>query len=96
MFEGYIKPYLAKFCSRVSVDELCQIIETGKDVYLIWLEDFSDSEKPPGFAYLFEDVLKEQTKKVLAEISPEHFRMFDANPVWADRQLDGLIEELFK
>lgn len=95
MFGEYIRPYLRKFCSKVNVDQLCQIVEKNEDVYPIWLEEFSDDEKPPGFAYLFEDVIREEVKKILAELSPEHFRVFDANPNWAERQLDGLLEELF-
>lgn len=94
MFEGYIRPYLEKFCSKVTVDELCQIVERGEDVYPVWLKDFSDEEKPPWFAYFAGDAIKEEVKEVLAEISPEHFRVFDLNPGWANRQLDGLLEEL--
>lgn len=95
MFAEYIRPVLEKFCSKVSVEDLCQIIEKGQDVYPIWLEQFSDDEKPPEFAYIFEDVIKAETKRIMAEISPEHFRAFDANPTWGNRQLDGLMEELF-
>lgn len=96
MFEPYIKPYLVKFCSKVSVDELCELIINGKDVYQIWLEEFSDGDKPPEFASLFEDTIKNEVKVVMAQVSPEHARVFDANPAWTERQLDGLMNELFE
>lgn len=96
MLESYIRPYLEKFCSRVTVDELCHIIERGEDVYPVWLEDFSDEEKPPWFAYFLEAQIKAEIKEILRETSPEHFRVFDLNPGWANRQLDGLLEELFR
>lgn len=96
MLELYIRPYLEKFCSKVTVDELCQIVERGQDVYPLWLKDFSDEEKPPWFASFLGAVIKGEVKEVLAEISPEHFRVFEVNPGWANRQLDGLLEELFR
>ncbi|MBA7608580.1 hypothetical protein ES703_15758 [subsurface metagenome] len=96
VFEGYIKPYMEKFCSKVTLDELCHMIEQGQDVYPLWLEDFSNEEKPPWFAYFLEAQIKAEVREVLAEISPEHFRVFDLNPAWANRQLEGLLEELFR
>lgn len=95
MFSKYIRPYLERFCSKVTVAELCQIVEKGEDVYPIWLEEFASGEKPPGFAYLFRNAIKEEVKRILAELSPQHFRIFDANPSWTARQLDGLLAELF-
>lgn len=96
MFEPYIKPYLVKFCSRVSVDELCELIINGQDVYQIWLEEFSDGDKPPEFAHLLQDTIKNEVRIVMAQVSPEHARLLDANPAWTERQLDGLLNELFK
>lgn len=95
MFEQYIRPYIENFCQKISLEDLCRIIESGKDIYPIWVRDFSNgSEKPPEFAYIFEDVIKAETKRIMAEISPDHFRAFDANPTWGNRQLDGLMNEL--
>jgi len=96
MFEPYIKPYLVKFCSKVSVDELCELITNGKDVYQSWLEEFSDGDRPPELAYLFQDTLKDEVKIVMAQVSPEHARLLESNPAWTERQLDGLMNELFK
>lgn len=96
MFEPYIKPYLVKFCAKVSVDELCELIINDKDVYQIWLEEFSDGDKPPAFACLLQGTIKNAVKIVMAQVSPEHARVFDANPAWTERQLAGLMNELFK
>ena len=96
MIEEQIRPHLESFCAQVSVDDLCQAIEKGEDVYPLWLQDFSTGEKPPKIAALFEGEIREEVKNVLAEVSPEHFRLFDANPAWSERQLDGLFEELFR
>lgn len=97
MFESYIKPYLVKFCSKVSVDELCELIIDGKDVYQTWLEEFSNGDKPkiPEIAYLFQGAIKSEVKAAMAQVSPEHARVFEANPAWTERQLDGLLNELF-
>jgi hypothetical protein len=97
MFESYINPYLVKFCSKVSVDELCKLIIEGKDVYQTWVEEFSDGDKPkiPEFACLLRDTIKNEVKVALAQVSPGHARVFEANPDWTGRQLDGLLDALF-
>jgi len=96
MFESYITPYVMKFCSKVSVDQLCELITNGKDAYQSWLEEFSDGNKLPELACLFQDMLKDEVKIVMAQVSPEHARLCEANPAWTERQLDGLLNELFK
>lgn len=96
MFESYITPYVMKFCSKVSVGQLCELITNGKDAYQSWLEEFSDGNKLPELAYLFQDMLKDEVKIVMAQVSPEHARVCDANPAWTDRQLDGLLNELLR
>jgi len=95
VIEEQIRPHLESFCRRVSVEDLLQVIERGEDVYAMWLQDFSAREKPPKIAALFEGEIRKEVKNVLAEVSPEHFRVFDANPAWSERQLDGLFDELF-
>jgi hypothetical protein len=72
------------------------MIERGEDVYPLWLREFSTGEKPPKIARLFEGEIRKEVKNVLAEVSPEHFRVFNANSAWSERQLDGLFEELFR
>lgn len=91
MFEAYIKPYLERFCSKVSVEQLCELIASGQDVYQSWIEEFSDGDRPPEIAYLFEDKIKHELKTVMAEVSPGHALLFEANPAWTERQLDGLL-----
>jgi hypothetical protein len=96
MFESYIKPYLEKFCSKVSVEELCELILNGQDVYQIWIKEFSDGDKPkiPEIASLLEGTIKGEVKTVMAQVSPKHARVFEANPSWTERQLNGLMNEL--
>jgi len=96
MFESYIKPYLVKFCAKVSVEELCELIINSKDVYETWLEQFSNGDKPkiPEIASLLEGQIKREVKAVMAQVSPEHARLFEANPSWTEKQLNGLLNEL--
>jgi len=95
VLEEQIRPHLETFCARVSVEDLCHIIEKEEDVYPLWLEEFSTGETRPKIAVLFEGEIRKEVKKVLAEACPEHFRLFAANPAWSERQLDGLFGELF-
>lgn len=98
MFESFIRPYLVKFCAKVTVEQLCEAIIKGKDVYKSWIEEFSDGDKPeiPEIASLLQGMIKNEVKTVMAQVSPEHARVFEANPSWTERQLDGLLNELFK
>jgi len=95
MFGQYIRPYVERFCQGVSIDHLVQMAENREDVYHIWLDQFSSGEKPPRIAGLFREQIKDEMKRVMAEVCPEYYRVFDANPSWAERQLDGLFVELF-
>ncbi len=95
MFGHYIRPYVERFCQGVSIDHLARMAENGEDVYHSWLERFCSREKPPRIAGLFREQIKGEMKSVMAEVCPEYYRVFDGNPTWAERQLDGLFVELF-
>lgn len=96
----YMRSYVQRFLDRVSVEELIEIRERDEDVYPLWLstlsEDNERSRTPPWVAYLFQDHLKSVMKETILELSPAHYRVFDANPSWSNRQLDGMFFSVFK
>ena len=94
MLGRFIRPYLERFCNAVSVEELVSMVDKGEDVYPEWIKQFGDSERPPAFAVFFRGDIISEVRKQMAEVSPQHFRVFEANPSWAERQLDGLMREL--
>lgn len=95
IIEQFMKPHLENFCQQVSLDDLVRAVEEDEDVYPIWVDQFSEGQRPPRIAILFQGEIRRQVKQLLAETCPEHFSVFDANPTWSERQLDGLFEKLF-